>query len=194
MWQVAWPPHIAALFHEQQPTLTPAELRRALEDPEAPHHSAALYINELELLGMAVMGWLILQDAALLARLREEQRAIALFGDNMPAVRWLQKAGCTRRVHTAGELVRFMGTLEISHDVCFSTNHVKGEENVIADYMSRGWLGSAEHPAAAAPPNLSGLTLVQVPSQLCDKLFGMLVMGSDCRASPPEPRRPMLQH
>jgi hypothetical protein len=162
--------------------LTAAEQREAQENPEAPHHSAALYINELELLGMAVMGWLILQDEALLRRLRAEERAVALLGDNMPAVRWLQKAGCTRRVHTAGELVRFMGTLELSHDVCFSTSHVKGVENVIADYMSRGWLGSAEHPAAAAPPDLSGLTLVQVPSQLCDKLYAMLVTGSDCRA------------
>jgi hypothetical protein len=183
VWQVKWPDHIAALFHEQQPALSTAELEAALEDPEMCPHNSALFINELELLAMVINAWLVLQDQRLVQLLRDTESALALFGDNTAAVSWLRKAGCTRRIHTAGELVRFMGSLEISSGVCFSTKHVKGVENVIADFVSRGFIGDPQHPAHGSAPDLSNLTLVQVPSLLLEQLYAMLVTRSDFAAS-----------
>jgi hypothetical protein len=183
LWQVQWPPAIAALFLEDQPPLSEAEQLAAHEDPEVCHYGEALFINELELCGMAVGTWMALQDEALVHNLRTSETSMVLFGDNVPAVQWIKKAGCTKRVHNAGELIRFMGALEATKDVCFEVKHVKGVDNIIADYASRGVIGSPDHPAHGSAPDLSGLTLVQVPAPILDAVFGMLVMSSGFTAS-----------
>jgi hypothetical protein len=166
----------------------------AFDHPEAvPPASAPVYINELELTGMIVNAIMTLRNRELVLRLLHTEQPILLIGDNTSAVQWLKKAGMTRRAHTAGALMRIMGAVEVASGLVFQSQHLAGDLNDVADYLSRGRIGDPDHSASdAVAAVLASVPLTQVPRHILSTVCGALGSSFDAQATPLALSMPMI--
>ena len=109
--------------------------------------------NLLEFIGMTINIWLeCLQPDS-------EHSCILAIGDNTSAIGWLHNTSRldpTWKVHDVTLMVaRHIATLLMKHQCCLATQHIKGEVNMVADFLS--FVGSERgkgHPLAYDdPPN-----------------------------------------
>ena len=116
LWQMEWPQDIQdMLITAENPTGT-------------------ITINDLELAG-ALLGFLVLESLGVRLRYRH----IATFCDNMTTVVWAYKLRNSKS-RIAGYLLRFLG-LRMHQSKCSSMvpHHIAGEENLMADVISRAF-------------------------------------------------------
>lgn len=124
--------------------------------------------NLLEFLGMVINVWLECEDA------RNEHECILALGDNTSAIGWLfssSKFPASSPAHKAHLLAaRQLATLLLHEDHCLASQHIKGEQNLIADLLSfAGTHRGKRHPIAHDNPSDSELTQrfhIHYPSQI----------------------------
>ena len=112
------------------PTELTAELKRKADLQE----TCTITINLLELLGMVVTAWVMLElvgdrpDAA--------GDLILMRGDNMAAVSWVSRSGGATDKR-ACLLMRMLGRLELAGGWNHTIKHIPGVQNSLADGVSR---------------------------------------------------------
>jgi hypothetical protein len=65
-----------------------------------------------------------------------EGHIVFLESDNTSAVAWLTKKRSARSPH-ADALARIFNVFCLSHNICIISRHIKGDDNTIADFLSR---------------------------------------------------------
>jgi hypothetical protein len=117
-------------------------------------HGSKKINNLLEFIGMAVNIWLSCQESD------TDHDCILAIGDNTSAIGWLHNTARldpTWAAHDAHLVVaQKVATLLMENSCCIASQHLKGELNLVADWLS--FVGSAgrgkEHPLAFDnPPN-----------------------------------------
>ena len=116
--------------------------------------------NLLEFLAMVANIWLLLLE---LDRAGAEEECILALGNNTSAIGWLFKSGKLPSNSRYFEAVQFVARklasliLESSH--CLASQHLKGEHNVVADWLSYAGSQRGEpHPLAPDFPSDEVLT------------------------------------
>jgi hypothetical protein len=125
--------------------------------PSSPLHGHPKINNLLEFLAMVVNVWLEIDDAT------EAHQCILALGDNTSAIGWLftsSKFPSSSLAHKAHLMVaRQLATLVLNHDHCLASQHLKGDLNVVADFLSfDGSSRDKAHPLAFDCPPDSILT------------------------------------
>jgi hypothetical protein len=116
LWQVAWPD----------------DVQNALVTDDNP--SGSITINDLELAG-AVLNWLVLEGQ----QVDLQYKHVGTFCDNTSAVAWAYKLR-TSSSKVAGRLLRMLGMRIHARQASGLTPlHIAGEENVMADIISRAF-------------------------------------------------------
>jgi hypothetical protein len=153
VWFLQWPPDIL----------------QAIQD-------STISINTLELFTILVQH-LVLEAAVLPATLHHA--SVAIWCDNTTAVAWankLRNSSC----HLAHRILRLLTTRLIhNHESPFTTTHISGAFNTLADFASR------DHPVQALafltaftstfpPPQEHFWTLCRLPNETQQKLFSLL--------------------
>jgi hypothetical protein len=113
--------------------------------------------NLLEFLGMVVTVWLEIEDAS------SPHQCILALGDNTSALGWLftsSKFPSSSLAHKAHLMVaRQLATLVLDNDHCLASQHIKGDLNIVADFLSfDGSSREKSHPLAFDCPNDATLT------------------------------------
>ena len=116
VWQFEWPDHIKT------------------DLCTASNPQGRITMNDLELAG-AVMGFLVLEWKQIPLR----HRHVATFCDNTSAVSWAYKLRNSTSL-IAGRLLRLLGLrIHVSHASSIIPHHICGEDNVMADTVSRAF-------------------------------------------------------
>lgn len=116
-WRIEWPEDISTRFHNTLDKTCPASLTITIAHLEL----ACLVIGFTMLLdqhGEAVRG-----------------QAILALADSLNSVQWVNRAGA--RDQRAGDLIRMLGVKEAVAGTSLLSNHIAGDDNVIADAISR---------------------------------------------------------
>jgi hypothetical protein len=129
--------------------------------PSLAFHGDSTINNLLEFLAMMLTAWLILLECDSLG-LSEE--CILVLGDNTSAIGWLFRSGKLPTSSFYYEAVQFvarkLAELLTDSTHILSSQHLKGEKNVVADLLS--YIGtSREAPHPIAPDNPSDPELTQ---------------------------------
>ena len=130
LWQVAWPQDIrASLVTTENPT-------------------GAITINDLELAGI-LLGLLALESRGIDLTYRH----VASFCDNSSAVSWSYKMRNSKSV-IAGHLLRYIGLrIHSAKASSIIPIHIAGEENIMADVISRAFKHGAYFTASQNLPS-----------------------------------------
>ena len=107
-----------------------AELKRKVDRRE----TCTITINLLELLGMVVIAWVMLELVG--DRANADRDPFLMRGDNTAAVSWISRRGRARDKR-ACLLMRMLGRLKIKGGWNHTTKHISGVRNTLADVMSR---------------------------------------------------------
>jgi hypothetical protein len=105
--------------------------------------SSVIYRNEgvnnlLEFLGMVINNWLICLEPVP----DTNQSCILAIGDNTSAIGWLHSTSSLDPRHTGGAhsahlmVARTLAQLLMSNNCCLASQHLKGELNLVADWLS----------------------------------------------------------
>ncbi len=103
--------------------------------------------NLLEFLGMVVTVWLEIEAAS------SPHQCILALGNNTSALGWLftsSKFPSSSLAHKAHLMVaRQLATLVLDNDHCLASQHIKGDLNIVADFLSfDGSSREKSHPLA----------------------------------------------
>jgi hypothetical protein len=125
--------------------------------PSSPLYGHPKINNLLEFLAMVVNVWLEIEDSS------DDHHCILALGDNTSAIGWLftsSKFPSSSLAHKAHLMVaRQLATLVLKNDHCLASQHLKGELNVVADFLSfDGSSREKSHPLAFDCPPDSILT------------------------------------
>ena len=112
------------------PTALTAELKRKADL----HETCTITINLLELLGMVVTAWVMLELVG--DTPESDGDPVLMRGDNTAAVSWVNKCGGARDKR-AGLLMRMLGRLEIKGGRSHAAKHIPGVQNVLVNGISR---------------------------------------------------------
>ena len=126
--------------------------------------------NLLEFMGMVVNVWIACLEKDI------DQSCILAIGDNTSAIGWLHHTanidptGATHGAHL--KVARKLARVLIKHNCCLASQHVKGEQNVVADLLSFDGDGRGKrHPLAYDQPPDDVLTerfLRYLPTQVTE--------------------------
>ena len=116
--------------------------------------------NLLEFLAMVSNIWLLLLE---LDQAGVEEECILALGDNTSAIGWLFKSGKLPSNSRYFEAVQFvarkLASLVLDSSHCLASQHIKGEHNVVADWLSYAGSQRGEpHPLAPDFPSDETLT------------------------------------
>ena len=116
--------------------------------------------NLLEFLAMVANIWLLLLE---LDRAGAEEECILALGDNTSAIGWLFKSGKlppnSRYFEAVQFVARKLASLILESTHCLASQHLKGEHNVVADWLSYAGSQRGEpHPLAPDFPSDEVLT------------------------------------
>ena len=112
----------------------PKELTAELKRKAARRETCTITINLLELLGMVVTAWVMLELVG--DRADAKGDPILMRGDNRAAVSWISRCGGARDKR-ACLLMRMLGRLEIKGGWNHTAKHIPGVQNTLADGISR---------------------------------------------------------
>ena len=124
--------------------------------------------NLLEFMGMVINVWLTCLEPA------SDQSCVLAVGDNTSAIGWLHSTSRldpTWGAHNAHLLVaRKLARLLMEHRCCLASQHIKGELNLVADWLSFSGSGRGKHHPLAFddPPDdiLTARFHALIPSQI----------------------------
>ena len=124
--------------------------------------------NLLEFIGMAVNIWITCMEEG------SDQACILAIGDNTSAIGWLHSTSRldpTWAAHAAHLIVaRKLARVLMTHRCCLASQHLKGESNLVADYLSfTGSDRGKKHPLAFDEPADDVLT-ARFHSQLSSQI------------------------
>ena len=137
--------------------------------------------NLLEFLGMVINIWLACLEPG------SSQACILAIGDNTSAIGWLHSTARldpTWGAHSAHLMVaRTMASLLMKHQCCLASQHLKGEANLVADWLSfvGSERGGKRHPLAFDDPPDDLLTRrfhLLIPSQIPEN-FAILPLPNE---------------
>ena len=128
--------------------LTPAERARFQERAED-HDDIS--INLLDLFGMVLMAWVFVREVRM--QPRHGQDCILMRGDNSSACSWVAKCRGGKEPRS-GALMRILGCLEVTSGWCFESLHVRGQDNFVADGISRWERHTISSNLRAARPDV----------------------------------------
>ena len=119
--------------YDLQKKLT-AELKRRADRRETCSTCSSITINLLELLGVVVTAWVMLELVG--DRVDEKGDPILMRGDNTAAVSWISRCGGARDKR-ACLLMRMLGRLEIKGGWNHTAKHFPGVRDALANGISR---------------------------------------------------------